>query len=185
MNEKIVYEGKAKDDTPYLIRYPRLSDLEQLWKYINDLSQEKTYISFQGEEISLSEEEIFLNNALKKIDLKESVVLVVESGGKIVGISDVNKLGRAEKHTAIFGITLAKEFRGKGIGRKLMEKVLEEAKKNLDDIKLIRLVCFADNTNACKLYESIGFKEFGKLPGGILYKGKPTDEILMYYEIES
>jgi RimJ/RimL family protein N-acetyltransferase len=180
---KIVFKGKIAEGIPYLIRYPKRTDLQELYRYINELSKEKTYISLQGEEISLAEERKFLNDVLKKIRNKEAVLLVVESNGKIVGISDITKRGRAEKHVGLFGITLAKEFRGKGIGRKLMELILEETKKSLKDLKLIRLVCFADNKTACKLYQSLGFKEYGKLPGGILYRGEPTDEILMYKEV--
>jgi RimJ/RimL family protein N-acetyltransferase len=33
------------------------------------------------------------------------------------------------------------------------------------------------------MYEKFGFKEYGRLPGGLLYRGEPTDEILMYKEI--
>lgn len=181
----IVFKGKTSDGISYLIRYPKKTDLQELFRYINELSKEKTYISLQGEEMSLKEEREFLNKTLRKIKAANSVALVVESNGKIVGISDISRRERAEKHTGVFGITLAKEFRGKGIGRKLMALVVEEARKNLKDLKLIRLVCFADNKKACKLYQSFGFKEYGKLPGGILYRGEPTDEILMYYEIKS
>lgn len=180
----IVFEGRTADGLSYLIRYPERGDLQELWRYINELSQEKTYISLQGEEISLAEERKFLNGVLKNIRKKDGVYLVVESDGKIVGISDISRRGRAEKHVGLFGITLAKEFRGKGIGRKLMESVLAETKKNIAGLKLIRLVCFSENKTACSLYQSLGFKEYGKLPGGILYRGEPTDEILMYYEVK-
>lgn len=179
----IVFKGTDKDGTAYLIRYPKRTDLQDLWKYINQVSQERTYISLQGEEISLKEERDFLNLALKKIKSKESVFLIVESEGKIVGIAEVTKRGRTEKHVGVFGITLAKDFRSKGIGKKLMTLIIEEAKKNLEGLKIIRLVCFADNKVACHLYESLGFKEYGRLPGGLLFHDKPSDEVLMYHEI--
>lgn len=180
---KIVFKGLASDGTPYLIRYPKRTDLDQLWKYINELSKEKTYISYQGEEISLEHERKFLNESIKKIKSNEAVILLVESNGKIVGISDVHKRSRAEKHTALFGISLAKDYRSKGIGKKLMQTVLEQTKKNIKNISIIRLVCFAQNSAACELYKSFGFKEYGRLPGGLLYKDKPTDEMLMYYQL--
>lgn len=180
---KIVFKGKTSDGLRYSIRYPKRTDLHELWRYINELSKEKTYINLQGEEITLKKEREFLSKTLKRIKAGEAVAFVVESNGKIIGISDVNRRERAEKHTAIFGITLAKEFRGKGIGRKLMELVLEETSKKMKDLKLIRLVCFANNKTACKLYESLGFIKYGELPGGLLYRGEPTDEILMYHQV--
>lgn len=181
---KIVFKGAANDGTPYLIRSPKRTDLQELWRYINEISQEKTYISLQGEEISLKEERAFLNSALQKIKTNQSVFLVVESGNKIVGIAEVTKKGRAEKHTGVFGITLAKNYRSKGIGKKLMQLVIEESKKKLEGLRIIRLVCFAENNTACKLYVSLGFKEYGRLPGGLLYKGEPSDELMMYYAIK-
>jgi ribosomal protein S18 acetylase RimI-like enzyme len=181
---RIVFKGKASDGTLYLIRYPKRTDLHSLWKYINEISKEKTFISLQGEDITLKEERVFLNTALRKIKNLESIFLVVESKEGIVGIAEVSKKGRAERHTGIFGITLAKEYRSKGIGRKLMEFVISEASKKLEGLKIIRLVCFAENERACSLYKTYGFKEYGRLPGGLLYKDTPTDEVLMYYRLD-
>lgn len=182
---KIIFRGKTSDGIPYLIRYPKRTDLQEMWRYINELSKEKTYINYQGEEISLKDEGKFLNESLKKIRSGEAIVLIVENEGKIVGISDVHKRIRAEKHTALFGISLAKDFRSKGIGKKLMESILKEVKTKMKDLRIIRLACFAQNSAACGLYKSLGFKEYGKLPGGLLYRGQPQDEILMYYEVKT
>lgn len=180
---KIVFKGKTRNGVPYIIRYPKRTDLQKLWRYINELSEEKTFISFQGEEISLEDERKFLNESLKKIKSSDAIVLIVESEGEIVGISDVQKRIRAEKHTALFGISIAQDFRSKGIGKKLMQSILEEVKSKMKDLRIIRLACFAQNSAACGLYKSLGFKEYGKLPGGLLYRGQPQDEILMYKEI--
>ncbi len=182
---KIVFRGKTPDNIPYIIRYPKRTDLNELWRYINDLSKEKTYISFQGEEISLKDERIYINSSLKKIREKKSVQLVVESDNKIIGISGVDTKGRVNFHVGLFGISIAKDFRGKGIGKKLIETVLKETENNLSHIKIIHLECFATNEAACNLYKSMGFKEYGRLPNGIGYKEKFVDEILMYYETKS
>lgn len=181
---KIVFKGAANDGTPYLIRYPKRTDVRELWRYINELSKEKIFISFQGEEISLEEERIWVNSVLKKIKDKKSVQLLVESDKKIVGVSGIDTKGRINTHVGIFGISLAKDFRGKGIGKKLIELVLSEAKENLQHLKIIHLECFATNDIACNLYKSVGFKEYGKLPGGIAYKDGFVDEVMMYYAIK-
>lgn len=64
---KIVFRGVAQSGTPYLIRYPKRSDLQELLRYINELSKEKTFISFQGEEVSLEDERKFLNDSIRLI----------------------------------------------------------------------------------------------------------------------
>lgn len=180
---KIVFKGKTADGIPYLIRYPKRTDLSELWRYINDLSKERTFISWQGEDISLKDERSFLNSLLRKIRDGKSVFLVVESEGKIIGDSGIDTKGRVNNHVGTFGLSVAKDFRGKGIGKRLMELVLEETKKNLKHIKIIHLECFANNETACNLYKSVGFKEYGKLPNGIAYRDGFVDEILMFKEI--
>lgn len=180
---KIVFEGKTKDSIPYLIRYPELSDAGEMHRYINELSREKTYVSFQGEEISLEDEVEFVKSVINKIDEKKSILLIVESNDKIIGISNLDSKPRVNNHVGTFGISIAKNFRGQGIGKKLIESVLEETKENLKHIKIIHLECFADNETACNLYKSVGFKEYGRLPNGINYQDKLVDEILMYKEV--
>ncbi len=49
-------QGILWQENDYLIRYPNHNDIFQLLQYINDLSAEKTFIRFQGEQLSLEEE---------------------------------------------------------------------------------------------------------------------------------
>ena len=92
---------------------------------------------------------------------------------------------RNSSHVGLFGISLSKDFRGRGLGKKLMELVLEESKKNLKNLRILDLECFANNSIACDLYKSFGFKEYGRLPKGIAYNGDFVDAILMQYEVKS
>lgn len=178
----IVFEGVTRNSSPYLIRYPKLSDANELHRYINELSKEQTFVSFQGEEISLEDEIGYVKSSIKKIEDKKSVQLVVECDGKIVGVSGIDSKARVNSHVGVFGISIAKDYRGQGIGKKLIESVLKEAEKNLTHLKIIHLECFASNEAACNLYKSVGFKEYGRLPKGIKYKNELVDEILMYKE---
>lgn len=179
---KLVFKGKTTDGIPYIIRYPKRTDLHELWRYINEISKEQTFISLQGEEISLEEERVFLNRELRKIKENKGLLLIVETNKKIIGVSHINRGVRISSHIGTFGISIAKDFRGKGIGKKLIKTIIAESKK-LAGIKIIELECFASNDAACKLYKSCGFKEYGRLPGGLSHKGSYVDDILMYYEI--
>ena len=57
----------------------------------------------------------------------------------------------------IHDIIVLDKYRGKGIGKKLMEAVIEYARKN--DFGKITLEVRADNIRAQKLYKSCGFGE--------------------------
>lgn len=180
MEEKIVYQGKTKKGNDIIIRYPNKDDAKTMCDYINILSRERTFIRFQGEEVSLENETKYLNSQLEKIEKKKAVLFLVFCNNQLIGISGIDMKDKTESHEGSFGISIAKEFRGEGVGKKLMELVLEEARNNLPQLKIITLGVFANNPLASVIYKKFGFKEFGTLPEGILHKGKYIDHIYMY-----
>lgn len=90
----------------------------------------------------------------------------------------------AVKHEGVFGISVLKEYRGKGIGKLLMKLVLDESIKNLPNLRIITLGAFSTNSLAIKMYESFGFNEYGRLPGGVLHKGQYIDHVFMYKKVK-
>ncbi|MDO8461110.1 MAG: GNAT family protein [bacterium] len=183
MEEKIVYRGKTKKGNNIIIRYPNKDDARAMCDYINILSHEQTFIRFQGEEVSLENEVKYLNSQLEKIEKKQAVQLLVFCDKLLIGISGIDMKDKTESHEGLFGISIAKEFRREGIGKKLMELVIEEAKNNLSQLKIITLGVFGNNPLAIAIYKKFGFKEFGTLPEGILYKEKYIDHIYMYKKV--
>lgn len=160
-----------------------IGDTQILLDYINTLSKEKTFIRFQGEQLTLEEEQQFVDKNIKGISEGKAVLLLAFSGSQLIGVSEVFMLEKVEKHNGLFGISLAKQFRGEGIGTILMEKVLEEAKKNLAGLKIVVLTMFGTNEIARKLYEKMGFIEYGRLPKGIIRKDQFEDYVYMYKEV--
>ncbi|MFA5136418.1 MAG: GNAT family N-acetyltransferase [Patescibacteria group bacterium] len=177
---KIIYQGKTKDGTKYYIRYLHANDVRIILDYFNTLSDEHTFISYQGEHLSLEEEQKYVDSQLKKLKEKKAVQLLVFSGEKLIGVADLKMQERIEKHIGVFGITLAKAYRGKGIGTKLLEITLCEASKYLEGLRIIKLGVFANNTLARSLYKKYGFVEYGCLPGGIVQDGCYIDHVYMY-----
>jgi len=166
-----------------VIRHVQRDDVERLLHFMNVLSIEQTYILFQGEQMSLEEESRYVEGFINKAENHMAVKLLVFHGEEFIGLADIITKERAENHVGTFGIIIAKEWRGKGIGHFLMEKAIEEAKKNIVELHIITLGVFSNNPVAKKMYEKMGFKEFGLLPGGIKYKGGLVDHIYMYKKI--
>lgn len=181
---QIVYQGKSNTDKEIIFRYPTKNDLKSVWEYINALSKEQTFlILFQGQDVPLDEENKWLEGMLGKINQGKAVQLFVFVNKQLAGVSDIIMKDKAEKHVGVFGITISKDYRNEGIGTLLMEKIIKEAKQNLKELKILTLACFADNEIAIKLYKKMGFVEYGKLPKGLIRKGKFTDHIYMFKEI--
>lgn len=181
---KIVYQGKTKTGLDILIRYLEKGDEVEMTRYINELSKEKTFITFQGEEITFEGEKEYSDGFLKKIKEKTAIKLLVIHDSKIIGISDIYTGERTAKHVGVFGITIAKEFRNQGIGKLLMELTLKEAEKEMPTLKIVTLEVFAKNSIAKRVYERFGFTEYGKLPNGIMRENAFEDAILMYKNIK-
>lgn len=179
-SRKIVFKGRSRKGKEIIIRYPDKKDLTAMWKYINNLSKERTYITFQGEKISLKEEEKFLESYLEKISKNKAVMLLAFYEGRLIGNSGIELKDKIEKHIGIFGITIAEGFKGEGIGLKLMELVLKEAENNLLELEIITLGVFSNNNLAKEMYKRFGFSEYGTLPRGVKLENGYVDHIYMY-----
>jgi GNAT superfamily N-acetyltransferase len=87
----------------------------------------------------------------------------IEENGKEIGRAYLYIIFN-DLHKDPFGfledVFVNENHRGKGIGSKLVEKVIEEAKKE----NCYKLICTSryKNTKVHKLYESFGFKDHGK-----------------------
>ena len=182
-NKSIIFTGKSKRGTDIVIRYPKMSDLSEILKYVNKLSKEKTYVAFQGERISRKEEKDWLEKSLTRMKKKQEVGLSIFVGKQVIGICGV-RLGRSvKKHIGSLGLSIDVDYRGEGLGKILTTEVLKEAKKKLAGLKVVTLEVFEKNKIAQNLYWKLGFKEYGRLPKGLEHRGKYTDEIFMDKEI--
>jgi ribosomal protein S18 acetylase RimI-like enzyme len=65
---------------------------------------------------------------------------------------------KAKPYFNVHDIAVNKEFRGMGIGRKMLERVIEIAKER--DYCKVTLEVRDDNDNAKHLYQSLGFKDY-------------------------
>lgn len=180
---KKVFEGKIKQ-LNIVIRYLKKTDVVEMHRYINELSKEKTYITFQGEAITLDEERKYVNEQVEKIAGKESVILVVLNDTKLVGTTHLILGEKTDRHVAQFGITIAKEFRGKGIGKLLMKLTVDEGIKNMPDLEIVTLGVFSNNKLAYEMYKAFGFKEYGLLPNGVKLTDGYVDHAYMCKKVK-
>ncbi len=102
---------------------------------------------------------------LKRILGKRDVFLVgVFDNGVLVGMAGIyfketlmRKAGIIENSGDTEDVVLDKEYRGKGISRKLNELLIKEARKRKTDC--VDLTSNSSRTEANAMYESMGFKK--------------------------
>ncbi|MEP0304625.1 MAG: GNAT family N-acetyltransferase, partial [Maribacter dokdonensis] len=105
-----------------------------------------------------------LNAEITQLDLASALsdynttdVVVCLDKEKLVGIAMMAKYKVVSGHKGMIeDVVVSSQYRGQGIGRKLMEKLLEHAKQE----KLSPVLLFSGHhrTAAISLYKSLGFK---------------------------
>jgi len=184
LSNKIISQSITKSGKTVSFRYPTIDDVEILKNYINKISLEKTFISFQGEQQTFEEEKKWLESKLENMKNKKSVIVLAFINDKLVGESDIDSGIFFAKHVGNFGITIDIDFRGDGIGELLMDLIIKEAIKNIDGLKIIKLEVFSNNPIAPNLYKKMGFIEYGRLPEGAKHCNNFIDELLMYKRVK-
>ena len=119
----------------------------------------------------------------EKTDSENEIELLAEVEGRIVGAAGIAALGKKEKirHRADFGIGIDQAYWGLGIGRALTRACIELARQA--GYSQLELEAVADNAHALALYESEGFREYGRNPRGFRSRYTGWQE-LVYMRLE-
>lgn len=178
---------RTKDGRELILRYPSWGDEEGMREFINTMSKEDTFITFSGEVVTVEDEKVYLTRMFAGMEEDDCVLVIAVAENKVVGSVSLERKTeskRRARHIASFGISLLPEFRGVGVGEELATTVFEEAEKHLSEIRMLILSVYSLNERAHQLYQKLGFKDYGRLPGGVWYRDQYIDEILMYKPFE-
>lgn len=105
--------------------------------------------------------------------------LVAELSEKVVGHITLFMTTKVrDRHSAGLGIAIHPEAQGKGIGKALMQEVVNQADNWLNLVRL-ELEVHADNHSAIVLYERVGFQLEGTKRLSTFKAGKYIDMLLM------
>ena len=107
-----------------------------------------------------------------------SPMMVALAGDKVIGWCDVRReFFPSRAHRGTLGMGLLPEWRGRGVGRRLLEATLAQARRS--GFKRIELDVHADNPRAIALYEKAGFVREGIVRDASLIDSVFRDAILM------
>ncbi|MGC8652007.1 MAG: GNAT family N-acetyltransferase [Candidatus Micrarchaeia archaeon] len=171
-----IEEFVAKNGMRFTLRAPDITDAKEYLTFVNGLVEEDAPIMLNSKQNYLSETN-YVANKIRNMLAGEEIPVVATFGGRIAGdASIVRKTGREHQNGAL-GIAIAKDFRGIGLGNRMISILLEMARR--EGLRMVELGVFANNPGALHLYKKLGFAEAGRMPKAALFNESYIDEILM------
>ena len=110
--------------------------------------------------------------------LADAFVLGAFDGPHLAGVAGFYvQPGPKHAHKGmLWGMYVRPEYRSAGVGRTLVEAIIEHAR---DHVEILQLFVISDNLPALRLYASLGFVEFGVEHHATKYQGRYHDDVLM------
>lgn len=115
------------------------------------------------------------------------ITLVAELPGKgLVGTASVG-VGSTPKDAhrgVVWGVYVAPEARGMGVGQRLMREIIARASRN-PSLRNLHLAVVRSNDRALQLYESLGFSQYGLDIDALYVNGELLSEVLMSMDLRA
>lgn len=110
---------------------------------------------------------------------------VAVCNGQIVAVENITGQQTLKaRHVANIGIAVLPEFRGLGVGKRMLQQAIDWAKDNVV-LRMLRLELYAENKAAYHLYKSLQFEEEGRLRMAYINPdGTENDSILMAKSVD-
>ncbi len=137
------------------------ADAAEYLEYLKQIGGETDNLTFgaEGLPFTIEAESAYLAQLEFSND---DIMMVAKEHGKIIGDASLHRQPRRMSHRGDFGISVVKEHWNRGIGGRLMEKIIDFARKNGFDV--IDLQVRSDNPSAIHLYKKYGFEKIGTHP---------------------
>lgn len=174
---------KLKTGKSIRVRMPELDEVQKL------IDLKKSYLkNTKTIPLVLDEYPSSVKNELASITDYEtslnSILLVAEFENEFIGNIDLTGSKRSKMfHTGMIGMGIKEKWRNMGLGRILIESVIDWAKEN-SEIELIWLDVYASNELGYNLYKNTGFKISGIINDFFKDENGYADKVQMYQRIK-
>lgn len=155
------------------IVYGDLKYFESFYETLRFVAQEKIYI----EMIEPPPAETVRGFQKSLID-RDGAIFYAIDGERVVGWADVFPEENSRlSHRGSLGMGLLPDYRGQGIGTRLLQKVIEKAR--VSGLEKIELNVYTQNKSAIALYKNLGFEEEGLVKKYRRLEGQYFDCLIM------
>lgn len=164
------------DGRQVFLRFPQPEqDAEATVKMFNDIRGETNFLASPPDPELTAEKEAKLLTDINQSPTQMMVQCLVE--GELVGNSFLRLDSNPRMaHRANLGIMLYQKYWGLGLGKLLMQAVIDTAMQK--GVDYLELEVVADNERAIGLYEKMGFETLCRLPDAIRWEDGSSHDLL-------
>ncbi len=175
--KKLILRDGREVEVTHLTREIPSSTLQE---FINELVSENAFM-LHDTNYSLAEEMEWKRRQLEEAEHGYMITLIALDGKRVIASLQARRNRMKEVNNVSFGIAIAKEFRGVGLGETLLRMIVEETKKKMKP-KNMYISYIDGNKPAANLYRKIGFRKIiGRYPKWIKHNGRYLDRIVLLY----
>ncbi|WP_282611126.1 GNAT family N-acetyltransferase [Pelagibius sp. Alg239-R121] len=157
----------------------RTENIESFHQALDKVARERKYLAFLQSPPLEEVREFVLSNIEQG-----NPHLIASIEGEVVGWCDIRRHHlQSHAHRGTLGIGIVPEFRGNGLGTRLIELAIECATET--GFSRIEFDVRADNFRAIALYEKTGFVKEGVLRNAVLVDGEFFDVVVMALVLQS
>lgn len=172
--ERYILAGKE-----IMLRSAKTDDAEMLVDYLKTVTGETRFLMCEPDEVNLTKEEelAFIN---RHLETEDAMLILAFVDGEYAGNCSFDRRtgSRREKHRAGIGIALFQKYTGFGLGKLMMERLIQRIREL--GFEQAELTVVDGNERAIRLYKRLGFLECGRIPNANRYDdGTYSDDILM------
>ena len=150
------------------LRNAEEADAAALIDYLRITTAETPYLIREPEEvtITLEQEKSFIQRAK---DAEKELLLIAVIDGKHIGNCSLMNIAPYKRYSHRCGLAIAlyQEYCGCGIGKVMMQTVLDVAKTV--GYEQAELEVISENQKAIALYRNLGFEKYGTFPNNMKY----------------
>lgn len=176
---KLRRECETKTGRKILIRSLTAADAEEMLAVCRKTAGETPYMMREEDEWTITPDQQAA--AIKRAeDGAKTLMLGAFAGGCLAGVANLRPVhpGFRARHRAGVSIAVLRTCWGQGIGSLLLYSLIEAAKTT--NLEQLELDVVSDNLPAIRLYQKLGFVEYGRRPRTMKYRdGRYSDTLLM------
>ena len=164
-------------DASISIREATYKDARVVLAFLQSIMAEKLPVILSREKLPTLVEEVAWIESFRREP--HSKLFVAEKDERILGLIEFQAhTAKETHHGGTFGMSVIKEVRGQGVGKALLQTLLDWARRQ-PKVERVELEVFSNNADAIAFYEKFGFVHEGARKAAIRVGKETLDLMLM------